>query len=133
MNTPTIILEQNQKPSLRELKCSFFSMYQFSNVCFEGISNSVWNTGVDLVFGYYVENGDAGRIYMKDTTPLLLKSISNITDYEREYCHSLVKGFHHNFQQNQIDYLRSRGYAVPFMEFSVQELVSLGWIKLISE
>jgi len=28
------------------------------------------------------------------------------------------------------DYLRSKGYALPFMEYSVDELVELGWVRL---
>ena len=29
------------------------------------------------------------------------------------------------------DFLRSRGYALPFMGYSVNDLVELGWIKLV--
>jgi hypothetical protein len=29
-----------------------------------------------------------------------------------------------------IDYLRKKGYAVPFDEYSVEDLVSFGWLKL---
>lgn len=29
-----------------------------------------------------------------------------------------------------IDYLQSRGYALPFMGLSVEELVNMGWVKL---
>lgn len=29
------------------------------------------------------------------------------------------------------DYLRSKGYAVPFMEYSVEDLISFGWVRLI--
>ncbi|MCT4153226.1 hypothetical protein HZP59_18515 [Elizabethkingia anophelis] len=29
-----------------------------------------------------------------------------------------------------IDYLRSRGYALPWMEISVQKLIEYGWVKL---
>jgi hypothetical protein len=28
-----------------------------------------------------------------------------------------------------IDYLRSKGYAVPFMSYSVQDLVDMGWVQ----
>jgi hypothetical protein len=115
-----------------EVKCSFFSAYQFSHVCFEGISNSVWHTSRCLVFGYYVDNGDKGRIYVKDATPLLLKPVSKITDADREYCISIGRSHScQNFQQNQVDYLRSKGYALPFMEYSVEDLVSFGWVKLL--
>lgn len=38
------------------------------------------------------------------------------------------------FQMLEIfDYLRSKGYALPFMGLSVEELESFGWIKLKSE
>ena len=124
--------QQNPQSCQTDVKCRFFSAYQFSNVCFEGISNSVWSTGVSLVFGYYVNNGDKGRIYVNYTTPLLLKPISKITDEEREYCISIGRGHsYQNFQQNQVDYLRSKGYALPFMEYSVDELVELGWVRLV--
>ena len=31
---------------------------------------------------------------------------------------------------NIFDYLRSKGYAIPFMDLSVQDLIDYGWIKL---
>jgi hypothetical protein len=42
---------------------------------------------------------------------------------------------HEDFQsaftfQHAIDYLRSRGYALPFMGWSVEQMVEAGWIKL---
>lgn len=36
-----------------------------------------------------------------------------------------------NFQ-TAVDFLRSRGYALPFMGLSVEEMVGAGWIKLTS-
>lgn len=36
-----------------------------------------------------------------------------------------------NLNINQIDYLRSKGYALPFMEHSVDELVKMGWVQLV--
>jgi len=30
-----------------------------------------------------------------------------------------------------VDYLRSKGYALPFMGLSVEEMVQAGWIKLV--
>lgn len=33
--------------------------------------------------------------------------------------------------QHITDYLRSKGYALPFMEYSVEDLVSFGWVKLL--
>ena len=31
----------------------------------------------------------------------------------------------------QIDYLRSKGYALPFRDYSVEDLISFGWVRLI--
>jgi hypothetical protein len=36
-----------------------------------------------------------------------------------------------DFSLNIFDYLRSKGYAVPFMEYSVEDLVSFGWVQLV--
>ena len=30
-----------------------------------------------------------------------------------------------------IDFLRSKGYALPFMEYSIEDLVSFGWVRLV--
>ena len=30
-----------------------------------------------------------------------------------------------------VDYLRSKGYALPFMEYSVDQLIEFGWVKII--
>ena len=31
---------------------------------------------------------------------------------------------------NTVDYLRSKGYALPYMDLSVEDLVEYGWVKL---
>lgn len=31
---------------------------------------------------------------------------------------------------NVYDYLRSKGYAVPYLNYSVEDLIKLGWIRL---
>jgi len=35
------------------------------------------------------------------------------------------------FNQEQTDFLRSKGYAIPFMEYSVDDLISFGWVQLL--
>jgi len=30
-----------------------------------------------------------------------------------------------------VDFLRSKGYAIPFIEYSVEDLVSFGWVQLL--
>jgi hypothetical protein len=39
-----------------------------------------------------------------------------------------------NFVESDIyltDYLRSKGYALPFMEYTVDNLVSFGWVQFL--
>lgn len=33
--------------------------------------------------------------------------------------------------QHITDFLRSKGYALPFMDYSVKDLISFGWIRLL--
>jgi hypothetical protein len=35
------------------------------------------------------------------------------------------------FNQEQVDFLRHNGYAIPFMGYSVQDLISFGWLQLL--
>ena len=37
----------------------------------------------------------------------------------------------YNSNAKAVDYLRSKGYALPFMEYSVEDLVELGWVRLV--
>lgn len=149
---------KNIKLPEASVKCRFYAQYQFSHVCFEGISNSVWNTDVCLVNGYFINNGDRGRIFMDDTPPLLLKSVSNITDADasemqftlinvigldgiiRPNSIDLIKEVIHNYDQigllstlpsSCIDKLREFGYATDWDGIKLTELIDLGWIKLI--
>lgn len=75
---------------------------------------------------------------------IYLKPLSSITDEVAE----MVSGLMHwgkdpksvrntivllnlnSFPAIVIDYLRSKGYAVPFLGMSVEQLVDFGWIKL---
>ncbi len=137
---------------MNDIKCKFLAQYQFSHVCFKGISNSVWNTEICVIKGHFVNNGDRGKIFMKDTSPLLLKQISRISNDEAKdliklmdlghlsgaiesLIHSILEDYGNTIGKVSLwlrvtDYLRSKGYAVPFMGYSVEELVKMGWIEL---
>ena len=82
-----------------------------------------------------------------DSWYLNLKPLSSISDEDRNvvstyYNTNLIKideygGFEPWYDGNfkpwrsiQIDYLRSKGYALPWMGLSVEEIVEAGWIKL---
>lgn len=79
-----------------------------------------------------------------ETSCLVLKSLSKITDKDAI---SMYRGLERNYEsanqfledyksigfleQGEVDFLRSNGYAVPFMNYSVDDLVSFGWVRLV--
>ena len=79
-----------------------------------------------------------------ETSCIVLKPLSKITD---EDAISMYRGLERNYEsanqfledyksigfleQSEVDFLRSKGYAVPFMEYSVEDLISFGWVRLI--
>lgn len=70
---------------------------------------------------------------------LELKPISGITDYDAQKLqHEGAKDAsrYYNIWEASgydVDYLRSKGYALPWMGLSVEQLISYGWIKLKTE
>ena len=146
------------KTITNEIKAKYYNQYQFSHVCFEGISNSIWTIGVNVVFGYYVINGDFGKIYMDSISPLLLTPLEQIGDEDAINVFNIIGISTHlsdeskaiqckelfttnDFYTKQTNisassylkafqYLQSKGYALPYMEYSVDDLIKLNVIKL---
>lgn len=52
-----------------------------------------------------------------------------LSDDFLNFLNDLKKGHCNKFQV--VDYLRSKGYALPFMDYSVDDLVSFGWVQLL--
>lgn len=87
----------------------------------------------------YHKDGNIGDDYLE------LKPLSSITDEDHEIIteiknsKNLIGSIPKNninatyLIQEQVDYLRSKGYAVPYMGLSVEQLQEYGWIKLKSE
>ena len=79
-----------------------------------------------------------------ETSCIVLKPLSKITD---EDAISMYRGLERNYEsanqfledyksigfleQSEVDFLRLKGYAVPYMEYSVAELVKMGWVQLV--
>lgn len=71
---------------------------------------------------------------------LELKPISSITD--EDFMKIMWKRFpfqpafkkrniyHEHLNVNQADYLRSKGYALPYMGLTVEKLIEYGWVKI---
>ena len=114
-----------------DVKCRFFAQYWGTKKMYVG--------GVGLV-----EVGKGGWNLKHPDFFLQLKPLSKITD---EDAISMYRGLERNYEssnqfledyksigfleQSEVDFLRSKGYAVPYMEYSVDELVKIGWVQLV--
>ena len=125
--------EKNQNKALNktDVKCRFFAQYWGTKTMYVG--------GVGLV-----EVGKGGWNLKHPDFFLQLKPLSKITN---EDAISMYRGLERNYEssnqfledyksigfleQSEVDFLRSKGYAVPYMEYSVDELVKIGWVQLV--
>ena len=121
---------QSEQLNETAVKCRFFAQYWGTKTLYVG--------GVGLV-----EIGKGGWNLKHPDFFLQLKPLSKITD---EDAISMYRGLKRNYEsanqfledyksigfleQSEVDFLRSKGYAVPFMEYSVDELVKMGWVQL---
>lgn len=148
----------NETSQLRQtaVKCRFFAQYLGQDVfCgYSGVKMKLQAHHCDENF--YNKTKDDLSEFTNPNPFLELKPLSKITDedaieiskifgwnhYSDESKISQVRNFvidcsnYHssnissNENFNLIDFLRSKGYALPFMEYSVDELVSFGWVRL---
>lgn len=105
VNTDTIPVSHWQSivhyPHFKESTLLLTPLSQISDEDVKGLTNSFMRTKKELLDYYCSEsNGQALKMLFKDLKP---------EDY---------------------DYLRSKGYALPWMGLSVDDLVSYGWVKL---
>ena len=123
--------DQNKALNKTDVKCRFFAQYWGTKTMYVG--------GVGLV-----EVGKGGWNLKHPDFFLQLKPLSKITD---EDAISMYRGLERNYEssnqfledyksigfleQSEVDFLRSKGYAVPYMEYSVDELVKIGWVQLV--
>ena len=114
------------------VKCRFFAQYWGQQV------QRYENNNYKKVVNGFIETN------LQDKDYLLLKPISKITD---EDAISMYRGLERNYEsanqfledyksigfleQSEVDFLRSKGYAVPFMVYSVDDLVKIGWVRLV--
>ena len=97
--------------------------------------------------GFLLNIGTLNDIEIRNDK-LLLSSLSKITDEDAEHIMQLeafIDGFlsddfleflidlkkGHCNKFEVVDYLRSKGYAIPFMEYSIEDLISFGWVQLL--
>ena len=123
--------DQNKALNKTDVKCRFFAQYWGTKTMYVG--------GVGLV-----EVGKVGWNLKHPDFFLQLKPLSKITD---EDAISMYRGLERNYEssnqfledyksigfleQSEVDFLRSKGYAVPYMEYSVDDLVKFDWVRLV--
>lgn len=118
-----------------ENKAKFFAQYWGQHVLY---FSSDFLRKIDNLTLDSVENDD----YLE------LKPLSQISDEDASKVCDLIFITNNNLNIQQIkqiviliesnnwnnykifDYLRSKGYALPYMDLSVEELIEYGWIKL---
>ena len=137
MNTDT-----KQAPQLpqTDVKSRFFAQYW---------GQKVMKKNIEGLENFYSEPDGFIRSMTKDSPLFLeLKPLSEITDEDAqhimqleafidwflshdflEFLIDLKKGNCNRFEV--VDFLRSQGYALPFMECSVEDLISFGWVQLL--
>ena len=117
-----------QQSCITAVKSRFFAQYWGQDVC-------------QTKGGRYKLDEDCFPLWEKSY--LELKLLSKITDEDAQEI-QIITGANHLPKQSLIyaclkksdaipviDFLRSKGYAVPFMEYSVDDLVSFGWVQLL--
>ncbi len=112
-----------QTPPIEE-KNRFLAQYYGQNIL-----NINTGMGIRKCIPYWWEKSSASS--------LELKPLSKITDedakalnHSSEYISWLKNKTSKEAMSARVaDYLRSKGYAVPFMGYSVEELSSFGWVQ----
>ena len=151
----------HQTPQLPQtaVKCRFFAQYLFQNVFF-GYTKVQMDLHPHHCELNYINKSQEYLEDATNSTPYLdLKDILKISNEDALQAVDLLGNSNHlseesrifqfkelfespNFWVNQtnislvkmlkvFDFLRSKGYALPFMEYSVDDLVSFGWVQLV--
>ena len=135
-------MKKHTEQELSELKQKFFAQYWGQEIAKESKNSPLISTTTAFLIGSTKDH------YLE------LKPLSSISDEDLEFIVVGICGLDRdefltgkntesvrNFLNRIIDFdstdlhicdfLRSKGYAIPWMGFSVAELIELGWVKLI--
>jgi hypothetical protein len=135
-------LESSTHPALdmNVFKCRFFGQYLEQIIAKETNSKSptINVTRVLLtndVSKYHLELKTLSKITDEDANSLIpFVSMNFSSRYTEEYIREQIKKDIidvRNVSAKFYDILRSKGYALPFLGYSVEDLVSFGWVRLV--
>ena len=122
-----------QQSCITAVKSRFFAQYWGQDVCqTKGGRYKVDEDCFPLWEKSYLELKPLSKITDEDACKISYRN-SNDEIIGHYTAKSLIKnidciGFYTN---EEIDSLRRLGYAVPFMEYSVDDLVLFGWVQLL--
>jgi hypothetical protein len=135
-------VNENKALSQTSVKSRFFAQYYGQEILrWHQWVEETPDSKVDLSIpaidkkGWFIKLKPLSKITKKDLEKLKFGNISNkkvtfiFDSYNRHWSSSC--GSYGTLLLKDIDYLRSKGYAVPFMEHSVDDLVSFGWVQLL--
>lgn len=130
---------QLQQSCLADVKCRFFAQYLGQEILrWHQWIETTKDSKVDLSIpaieksGWFIKLKHLSKITDEDANKIPYKNSNDeiIGYYTAKSLNKNIEsiGFYTN---EEIDNLRKLGYAVPFMEYSVEDLVSLGWVRLV--
>ena len=123
--------ENNENEALNktDVKCRFFAQYYELEVAKHSTKNYFVKHILDKVGeNYFLELKPLSKITDEDAI-LMYRGLERNYESSNQFLEDYKSiGF---LEQSEVDFLRSKGYAVPYMEYSVDELVKIGWVKLV--
>lgn len=125
-------------------KAQFFANYLEScqvKTVYENSSHTTLNSPKQIMTCKYGQDFETNT-KVKEMY-LLLKDLKDITDEDTQ---GIKRGYMGNYENatqllqdfdvfgfltlNEADILRSKGYAVPWRNYSVEDLINKGWVKI---
>ena len=123
------------------IKCRFFGQYLEQIIAKETKypKSPTINVTTVLILNdiskYHLELKNISKITDEDANILIpFVSMNFSSRYTEEYIREQIKKDIidiRNVSAKFYDILRSKGYALPFLEYSVEDLVSFGWVRLV--
>lgn len=120
---------ENEALNKNDVKCRFFAQYYELEVAKHSTKNYFVKHILDKVGeNYFLELKPLSKITDEDAI-LMYRGLERNYESSNQFLEDYKSiGF---LEQSEVDYLRSKGYAVPFMEYSVDDLISFGWVRLV--
>lgn len=71
------------------------------------------------------------KLELKDIANIAPEDLKVIEDMQYVNILGMFEGKLHLLPANVMDYLRSKGYALPFRDYTLEEMVEYFWIKIV--